>query len=192
MPENRLISQLKFIHEIDKLKYVYRQSCLFESDRRENSAEHSWHLALMISVLKEYAVGPIDELKVIKMLLIHDLVEIYAGDTFLFDDSRDDPAVAEVEAEAACKLFSLLPRDQLEEYLSLWQEFEEGLTENARFAKAIDRLQPVLQNLSNNGGTWRKHQIELNEILDKISSIGNASDNLWNEIQTRVESMVDW
>lgn len=190
MEQDRLSAQLAFIHEIDRLKYIIRQTALFGSDRRENSAEHSWHLALMVMSLKEYANDPIDELRVLKMLLLHDLVEVDTGDTFLFDQ-QGRKSVKNEELLAAKRIFGLLPADQSAEFLALWQEFEAGESADARFAQCIDHLEPILQNLSNQGGTWTRHQIDRSMVIAKKSSMTQGSVRLWAWAKAAIEAHFD-
>lgn len=152
IPE-RLAAQLRFVAEADKLKTVLRASPLAAADRRENDAEHSWHLALMVVLLAEYADEPIDVGHAIKLVVIHDLVEIYAGDSPVFVPGAADDQ-QEREAAAADRLFGLLPLDQAGELRALWDEFEAGATPEARFGKAMDRLEPMLLNWLAGGGTW--------------------------------------
>ncbi len=152
IPE-RLLSQLTFVAEADKLKTVLRASPLAAAVRRENDAEHSWHLALMVILLAEYADEPIDVGHTVKLVIIHDLIEIYAGDSPVFVPGAADDQ-AEREAAAADQLFGLLPSDQAAEVRALWDEFESGATPEARFGKAMDRLEPMLLNWLNGGGTW--------------------------------------
>lgn len=152
VPE-RLAAQLRFVAEADKLKTVLRASRLAAVDRRENDAEHSWHLALMVILLAEYADEPIDVGHAIKLVVIHDLVEIYAGDSPVFVPGAADDQ-QEREAASADRLFGLLPLGQAEELRALWDEFEAGATPEARFGKAMDRLEPMLLNWLNGGGTW--------------------------------------
>lgn len=149
----RLRAQLEFIAEADKLKTILRASPLAAADRRENDAEHSWHLALMVLLLAEYADEPIDVGHAIKLVIIHDMVEIYAGDSPVFDAAA---VVDQVEREiaAADRLFTMLPPDQAGEIRALWDEFEAAQTPEARFCKAMDRLEPMLLNWLNRGGTW--------------------------------------
>ncbi|MER7609529.1 HD domain-containing protein [Nocardioides sp. NPDC127503] len=149
----RLRAQLEFIAEADKLKTILRASPLAAADRRENDAEHSWHLALMVLLLAEYADEPIDVGHAIKLVIIHDMVEIYAGDSPVFDPAA---IVDQVEREiaAAERLFTMLPPDQAGEIRALWDEFEAAQTPEARFCKAMDRLEPMLLNWLNRGGTW--------------------------------------
>lgn len=152
--EERLRAQLTFLVEVDQLKTVLRQSPLAAADRRENDAEHSWHLAMMVVVLAEHSDEPIDVGHTVELVLLHDLVEIYAGDTPLYD-SAGGAGQQEREAVAADDLFRLLPDDQARRMRALWDEFEERTTPEARFAKAMDRLQPLLLNWMARGGTWR-------------------------------------
>lgn len=161
-----LLQQIAFIKEIDKIKYIERRTKLFNSDRRENDAEHSWHLALMALVLAQHANEPIDILKVIKMLLIHDLVEIDAGDTFLFDTTKNHDNTEE-ERTAAARIFGLLPEKQAEEFKAIWEEFEARQTAEAKFARSMDRLEPLLQNVSNKGGTWQEFNVGYSQVLQK-------------------------
>ena len=149
----RLRAQLEFIAEADKLKTILRASPLAAADRRENDAEHSWHLALMVLLLAEYADEPIDAGHAIKLVIIHDMIEIYAGDSPVFDPEAVRDQVAREQA-AADRLFALLPADQTSMVRGLWDEFEAGATPEARFCKAMDRLEPMLLNWLNRGGTW--------------------------------------
>lgn len=157
MDLDRLDKQMQFIIEIDKVKLVMRQNYLTDGSRRENDSEHSWHLAMMVVILSEYFKGT-DILKTVKMALIHDLVEIYAGDTFAYDEQgyldKD-----EREQAAADKLFTLLPRDQADEYRGLWDEFERMDTDEAIFAAAVDRIQPLLMNSEAKGKMWKQHKV---------------------------------
>ncbi|MEO1052919.1 MAG: HD domain-containing protein [Bacteroidota bacterium] len=187
---NRLQKQLAFIKEIDKLKYVFRKTRLFESDRHENDAEHSWHLAMMAIVLAEHTNDDIDILKVLKMLLIHDIVEIDAGDTFLFDKNKSHDNTEE-ELAAAKRIFGMLPSEQEQELITLWEEFESAESNEAKFAKAIDRLAPILQNVSNNGGTWAEYDVPYAEVHAKKKRIGEGSATLWQYVETLLDESVD-
>ncbi|MEI7033752.1 HD domain-containing protein [Streptomyces pratensis] len=178
IPE-RLARQIGFIAEVDRLKTVLRLSPLLAADRRENDAEHSWHLALMVLVLAEYANEPVDVERTLKLVLVHDLVEIHAGDTCLFDDvGKSDQA--EREQAAADRLFALLTKDQEEEFRALWDEFEARRTPEARFAKAMDRLQPLILNFGNQGGTWRTPGVTEKVVRERTSVIGEGSRELWS------------
>ncbi|GAB3367008.1 HD domain-containing protein [Arachidicoccus ginsenosidivorans] len=186
-----LLQQIAFIKEIDKIKYIERRTKLFNSDRRENDAEHSWHLALMALVLAQHANEPIDILKVIKMLLIHDLVEIDAGDTFLFDTTKNHDNTEE-ERTAAARIFGLLPEKQAEEFKAIWEEFEARQTAEAKFARSMDRLEPLLQNVSNKGGTWQEFNVGYSQVLQKQNvheAISTTIDHYAKElIQQSVEA----
>lgn len=176
---NNLLKQIEFIKEIDKVKYIQRKTRLFYSDRHENDAEHSWHLALMAIVLSEHANGSLDLFKVVKMVLIHDIVEIDAGDTFIYDTRKNHENTDE-ERLAAKRIFGLLPEKQAQELLVLWDEFEEGITAEAQFARAMDRLEPLLQNTSNEGGTWREFDVSYENVYAKKSVIKKGSDAIWD------------
>lgn len=171
---NRLTQQIQFIVEIDKLKNILRQTKLTNNSRRENSAEHSWHLAMMAIILAEYAEPEVDIIKAIKMLLTHDLIEIDAGDTFCYD-VKGNSDKAEREIKAADRIFGLLPIEQAKELRGLWEEFEESQTVTAKFAIALDRLQPLLQNQQNHGGTWQIHGITENLVRKRMSPVEEAS-----------------
>ena len=179
MQADDLLKQISFIKEIDKVKYIQRKTKLFNSDRPENDAEHSWHLAMMTIVLAQHSDKPIDVLKVLKMVLIHDIVEIDAGDTFIYDSEKNHINTDE-ELMAAQRIFGLLPTEQAEEFIVLWEEFEAGLTDEAKFAKSMDRLEPLLQNTSNNGGTWAEFNVPYQKVYDKKKAIKEGSSVLWN------------
>lgn len=179
MNEELLDKQIAFIKEIDKIKYIQRKTKLFNSDRHENDAEHSWHLAMMSLVLSPHADHPIDLLKVLKMVLIHDIVEIDAGDIFLYDNLNNH-SNTEAELLAAKRIFGLLPEQQAQEFISIWQEFEQGDSNEAKFAKSMDRLEPLLQNTSNNGGTWREFDVPYQRVYDKKKAIKEGSSTIWN------------
>ena len=187
MQLNQLLSQLEFIKEIDRLKYIQRKTKLFNSDRHENDAEHSWHLAMMVLVLAEHSNVPVDILKVLKMVLIHDIVEIDAGDTFLYDTSKSHVNTEE-ELVAAERIFGILPANQAREYIAIWQEFEEGQSNEAKFAKAIDRLEPLLQNLSNNGGTWAEFNVSYDTVISKANVINYGSERLWQYLENEINN----
>ncbi len=186
---NRLTQQIQFIIEIDKLKLILRQTLLTDASRRENSAEHSWHLALMAIVLAEYAPSGVDQLRAIKMLLIHDLVEIDAGDTFCYDVQANEDKAAK-EAQAALRLFGLLPVEQAEEMRSLWEEFEARKTPTAKFAAALDRIQPMLHNQQTQGGTWRIHGITRDKVMKRMAPVETGTPELWFFIQQLIDDCV--
>jgi putative hydrolase of HD superfamily len=170
MQTDHLLQQVAFIKEIDKVKYILRKTRLFHSDRHENDAEHSWHLAMMTLVLAGHSNEPIDVLKVLKMVLIHDIVEIDAGDTFIYDNQKNHTNTNE-ELAAAKRIFGLLPQEQAEEFIAIWQEFEDGHTAEAKFAKTMDRFEPLLQNTSNDGGTWKEFDVPYQKVYDKKKAI---------------------
>ena len=189
IPEN-LLKQIDFIKEIDKVKYIQRKTKLFNSDRNENDAEHSWHLALMAIVLMEHSNKSIDLLKVIKMVLIHDIVEIDAGDTFIYDTLKDHSNTNE-ERLAANRIFGLLPTAQAEELIAIWEEFEAGETDEAKFAKAMDRLEPLLQNTSNDGGTWKEFDVSYEKVHQKKSVIKEGSEPIWDFAEQLINDSVE-
>jgi putative hydrolase of HD superfamily len=165
MQSENLLQQIYF-KEIDKLKYIQRRTKLFSSDRNENDAEHSWHLAMMTIVLAEHADFKVDVLKVLKMVLIHDIVEIDAGDIFIYDSAKSHTNTEE-DRIAAKRIFGMLPKAQADEFISIWEEFELGETNEAKFAKSMDRLEPLLQNTSNNGGTWSEFGVSYDQVYKK-------------------------
>ncbi len=158
--------RIDFLIEIDQLKDVDRASPILAGDRRENSAEHSWHLAMYALVLSDYSNSPVDIDRVIRMLLIHDIVEIYAGDVPIHGEV-DDLAQRELEEVAAERLFGMLPSVQSASFKKLWCEFEEAQSADARFAKSLDRLQPLIQNVEAGGGTWRDHELSEQQVLER-------------------------
>ncbi|AIT25596.1 HD domain-containing protein [Bordetella holmesii] len=183
-----LQGQLSFLREIDQLKRVLRQTTLIDASRRENSAEHSWHLALYALTLAEHAAAPVDVLRVVKMLLIHDIVEIDAGDT-PFHDATAQAGQAEREQAAALRIFALLPPDQGEALYALWQEFEAGSSDDARFAKALDRLQPLLHNTATDGGTWNAARLNEAQVVARYGPvIERGAPALWAEAARQVRA----
>lgn len=190
MSESNLIKQINFIKEIDKLKYINRRTRLLNSDRHENDAEHSWHLAMMAIILAGHSNTEIDILKVIKMVLIHDIVEIDAGDTFIYDTQKSHTNTEE-ELEAAKRIFGLLPTEQAKELIEIWQEFEEGKTAEAKFAKSMDRLEPLLQNFSNNGGTWAEYNVDYQKVYDKKKIIKEGSITIWDFAENLLNESVE-
>jgi len=172
---NPLEQQLSFLLTADKLKKVLRQSPLTDRSRRENSAEHSWHVALMAMVLAGYAPAGADPARVITMLLIHDLVEVDAGDLFVYADEAAQARQADAERAAADRLFGLLPPAQSDMLRALWEEFEARVTPDARFARALDRLQPMLINMVTEGGSWAAHGITADQVLTKVALIEDGS-----------------
>ncbi|WP_409342955.1 HD domain-containing protein [Paenibacillus sp. MBLB4367] len=190
MTNERLLSQLSFIVEIDKLKTILRKSLIMDGSRLENDAEHTWHLAMMALILNEHANDKsLDILRVLKMLLIHDIVEIDAGDTFAYDVKGNEDK-AERENAAAERIFGLLPADQKAECLLLWQEFEVRQTSEAKYAAALDRLQPLLHNYHTQGYSWKKHGITSDMVLARNKHIASGSEELWAFAQELIQSAV--
>ncbi|REG91664.1 HD domain-containing protein [Flavobacterium aquicola] len=190
MKTDNLLQQINFIKEIDKVKYIQRKTKLFNSDRNENDAEHSWHLAMMTIVLAEHSDVPVDILKVLKMVLIHDIVEIDAGDTFIYDTAKSHSNTDE-ERIAANRIFGLLPKEQADEFISIWEEFESGQTNEAKFAKTMDRLEPLLQNVSNNGGTWKEFDVPYDKVYDKKKVIKDGSAAIWDYAEKIINESVE-
>lgn len=181
----RAEQQLSFLVNADRLKGVLRQTTLCDGSRRENSAEHSWHLTLMAEVLAEYAESPVDIARVVRMLMVHDLVEIDAGDTFAYDVSANTDRAAR-ENRAADRIFGLLPAEQGRELRSIWEEFEMQTTADARFATALDRLQPLLNNHHSGGGSWRAHSVTRTQVLRRMEPIRLAMPALWPVVEATV------
>ena len=179
MRADRLSSQLRFIVEVDELKHVLRQTLLPRDHRRENDAEHSWHLALMAVILQEHAAVEVDITRVLTMHLIHDLVEIHAGDTFAYDEAGHEDKEKR-ERAAADRIFVLLPDDQGQEMRALWDEFEERVTPESRYAAALDRLQPLLLNYHTDGAAWVKHGIRHEQVVERNAHISEGAPGLWD------------
>ena len=177
--DDRLRKQLDFLLEIDKEKEIYRQTHILGGSRRENDAEHAWHMAIMAFLLKEYANEEVDISKVMLMCLIHDVVEIDAGDTYAYDEVNLKTQ-KEREDKAKERIFSMLPDDQKDILISLFDEFEEGKTPEAKFAKAMDNLQPLLLNNSNNGGDWRMHGVNKTQVYGRQGKTAEGSEILFN------------
>jgi putative hydrolases of HD superfamily len=186
----RLEQQIGFAREIDKLKGVLRQTMLAGPGRRENSAEHSWHLAVMAATLAEHAPPGTDVARVTAMLLVHDLVEIDAGDLFVYADAAQQARQEEAERAAADRIFALLPPDQATSFRGLWDEFEERRTPEARFARGLDRLQPMLANFEAGGGTWQEHGITADQVLVKVRLIEDGSPALGRYARDLVDRAV--
>lgn len=187
-----LSQQLAFVLEIDKLKAVYRQTTVKEDKNRyENSAEHSWHIALTAQILKEYAQHPVDIERVVKMLLIHDIIEIDAGDLFAFAEQKDHVQQALKEAQAAERLFGLLPALQHQQYKALWFEFEAAETDDAKFAKSMDRILPLVQNMNNQGGSWAQHKISQPQVLARNKHLEYIAPKLWQYVVQQTDLAVE-
>ncbi|SDX80319.1 putative hydrolases of HD superfamily [Ruminococcaceae bacterium YAD3003] len=183
----RLQKQIDFIKEIDKEKMIKRQSYLTDCETHENDAEHAWHMAIMTLLLKEYANEEIDVLKTVTMLLIHDLVEVYAGDTYAYDE-EGKKTQAEREAKAADKLYGILPEDQGEYFKSIWLEFEEQKTPEAKFARTMDCFQPLMLNDATNGRAWKEHDVRRSWVMNRNKNTSAGSEELW---QFAKENFID-
>lgn len=184
----RLERQLRFLLEIDRLKQIQRQNILADASRRENSAEHSWHLAVLALCLAEYAATPgIDLFKVIKLVLIHDIVEIDTGDVFLHEAAALS-AHAEKEDTAARRIFGLLPDDQRDEFVALWREFDSGTSKESVLARALDRIQPALLHEATGGVIWQKYGTTHAQIQAKMLVVEEAAPALWVRVQAIIES----
>ena len=187
----RLLAQIRFIKEIDRLKEITRRSYIMSKNRLENTAEHSWHVALMAFLLAEYANEPIDVAKVVKMMLVHDIVEIEAGDTFCYDVDGQSGKLNR-EKIAAEKLFGILPEDQGQELRVLWSEFESRATAESRFAACLDRLMPLLHNLNTGGISWQRNGVVHDQVIQFNKHMADGSQKLWeyvvDEINTAVRS----
>jgi putative hydrolase of HD superfamily len=190
-PLVRLAQQIEFIAECDRLKEVFRQTLNTHSRRAENDAEHSWHLCLCVIVLAEHAnVRSLDVLRVLKMLIVHDLVEIDAGDTFAYDTAAMADQHAR-EAVAAERIFGLLPTDQAREFRGLWDEFEAKATPEAKFATAVDRFQPMLLNCRSEGAAWRRHGVTHERVVARNRHIADGCDPLWRYAEKMLQEVVD-
>jgi putative hydrolase of HD superfamily len=187
----RLDQQLGFILEIDKLKSILRQTPISGAERRqENDAEHSWHIAVMAALLCEYAAAAVDVSRVIQMLLIHDIVEIDAGDTFAYDAAGYSDK-EERELRAADRLFGLLPAGQAAEFRALWDEFEAAATPESRYANALDRLQPLLLNSRTGGGSWRNHQVTRAQVFARMEPVRTGTPELWEVVLRIVDDATE-
>ena len=174
---DRLKKQIEFMLELDKMKNLYRQTYVLHEDRKENDAEHSWHLAILAFILAEHSNKPVDVTKVMKMVLIHDIVEIDAGDTYCYD-SEGYKTKADREEKAAQRIFGMLPEDQKNEMYDLWREFEDSETDDARFAAVLDRVQPLLLNYTKGGISWKEHGIFKEQVLGRNKAYFDVSDNI--------------
>lgn len=191
MKNSRLKKQIQFIIEADKIKHIFRQNYLINNSRRENDAEHSWHLALMAMILSEHsAENSLDMLKVLKMLIIHDLVEIDAGDTFAFDKLKNKDK-KEREEKAAERVFGLLPEDQRDEMIELWHEFELMKSDEAKFAATLDRLHPLINNYKTEAAGWKNHIITKRDIEKRNNHTKESAPELWKYIEEIIEEIIE-
>lgn len=186
----RLEQQVKFLVEIDKVKNIFRQTYLADANRKENDAEHSWHLAIAAFLLKEHMKEEVDLLKVIIMVLIHDLVEIDAGDTYAYDDAGA-ATKREREEKGADRIFGMLPEDQGEYFRELWEEFEVYESADAKFAHLLDNFQPLLLNDASNGKSWAEHGVKKSQIYRRNAKIEETSEDIWNYMKSLVEKHIE-
>lgn len=185
---NDLAKQLDFILEVDKLKAIYRRALIkADNNRFENSAEHSWHISIMANVLAPYAEDSVDMSRVTLMLLIHDIVEIDAGDAFAFDTESVLAQQPEKESAAANRIFGLLPEHQGEKFISLWHEFEQAETPDACFAKAMDRVLPLIQNMQNEGGSWSQNHVLKQQVINRNKYLEKSAPKLWSFVLEQIE-----
>jgi len=185
-----LRDQMQFLIEIDKLKTIQRKTKIMHDSRLENDAEHSWHLAMMALILQSHANQEIDLLKVMKLVLVHDIVEIDAGDTFAYDTAGSVDKY-DRELDAAKRIFGMLPAEQAKELMDLWLEYEARETKEAQFASALDRLQPLIHNHQNEGDTWQKYSITEQQVLKRNQEIAAGSTTLWEYAQSIIADSVD-
>ncbi|MGR3637074.1 MAG: HD domain-containing protein [Shimia sp.] len=183
---DRLTQQLAFLTEADKLKSVYRATKVLDGHRQEDSGSHSWHIALYAMILAEHATRPVNVDRVIRMLLIHDLVEIDVGDSPIHGD-HDISAMEAAEAKAADRIFGLLPVEQRDAYRALWNEFEAAESDDAVFAKSIDRVQPVIGNLETGGGTWPEYNVTAEQLEDRVGwKVAKGAPAIWDHLRVRI------
>lgn len=190
MIDERLQKQMDFIMEVDKLKNVYRQSYVSDGSRHEEDADHSWHLAIMCLLLSEYANEDIDVLRTMSMVLIHDIIEIDAGDTYAYDDTGN-ATKREREEKAADRIFNILPKDQAKYLRELWEEFEEGKTKEAKFAITLDKVQPLMLNDATNGRAWQEHGVRLSQIMKRNEATPEGSEALWEYSKMLIDRNVE-
>ena len=187
---NRFEQQMKFILEIDKVKNVFRQTYLADGNRKENDAEHSWHMAIMAFLLKEYAQEEVDIMRVVLMVLIHDLVEIDAGDTYAYDlDGLQTKR--EREVKAAERIFGLLPKDQEEQFRELWDEFEAYESAEAKYAHMLDNFQPLMLNDALDGKSWKEHKVKKSQIYRRNAKTMEGSEKIWEYMKDLVQKNID-
>lgn len=176
--DERMKKQFAFLQEIDKEKNIFRQTYLADGNRKENDAEHCWHMAVMAILMAEYANEEIDLLHTLSIILVHDLVEIYAGDTYAYD-AKGNEDKREREITAADKLFAILPDDQRDKFRALWDEYEEGVTPEAKFAASMDRIQPLMLNNASGGRSWEEHEVKASQVYGRNAKTAEGSKALW-------------
>lgn len=190
METSRFEQQMRFLVEIDQMKNVLRQTLLADGSRRESDAEHSWHLAMYAMLLSEYAPEPVDVSRVIRMVLVHDLIEIYAGDTFCYDKEGNRDKAAR-EAAAADRLYALLPADQAGEYRALWEEFDRMDTPDSRFAAALDRIQPIINNYLTEGHTWKLGHVTSAQVYERMAPVKNGLPEAWKVVEWIINTSIE-
>ncbi|MBE6008934.1 MAG: HD domain-containing protein [Lachnospiraceae bacterium] len=190
MDKSRFEKQMEFILEIDKAKTIFRQTYLSDGKRKENDAEHSWHTAIMAFILAEYFDPDVDVLKVMKMMLMHDIIEIYAGDTYCYDDAGN-ATKEQREMEAAEKIYSLLPEDQAKEYKDLWLEFEAKNTREGNFCAILDRIQPIMLNYATDGRAWQEHGIYEHQVRKRCEVALNGPEDIKNWLENLIADSVN-
>ena len=189
MDDKRLESQLAFLIELDRMKTIERQSPIYAGGRRENDAEHSWHISVMAMVLREYAAEPVDMGHVLEMLTVHDLIEIYAGDTFAYDVVGNADKAAR-ERASADRLYAMLPDDQGAYYRALWEEFDAMETPEAQYAAAIDRFQPFLHNYITEGHTWKEGNVHSGQVYERMEILRYAMPELWPAVDYMIQDSI--
>ena len=190
METSRFEQQMRFLVEIDQMKNVLRQTLLADGSRRESDAEHSWHLAMYAMLLSEYAPEPVDISRVVRMVLVHDLIEIYAGDTFCYDKEGNRDKAAR-EAAAADRLYALLPSDQAGEYRALWEEFDRMDTPDSRFAAALDRIQPIINNYLTKGHTWKLGHVTSAQVYERMAPVKSGLPEAWKVVEWIINTSIE-
>ncbi len=190
METSRFEQQMRFLVEIDQMKNVLRQTLLADGSRRESDAEHSWHLAMYAMLLSEYAPEPVDISRVVRMVLVHDLIEIYAGDTFCYDKEGNRDKAAREEA-AADRLYALLPADQAGEYRALWEEFDRMDTPDSRFAAALDRIQPIINNYLTKGHTWKLGHVTSAQVYERMAPVKSGLPEAWKVVEWIINTSIE-
>ena len=185
----RFTRQIRFLVEMDKMKNIYRQTRVLHEDRAENDAEHAWHLAMLALVLSEYANEPVDLKKVLATVLIHDVVEIDAGDTYAYDEENLKTQKAREDA-AKERIYSILPEDQKKELIALFDEFENYASPEARFARAMDNIQPLILNVSNDGGDWKEHAVTSKNVYGRQSKTKLGSETLYEAADELIQDQI--
>lgn len=188
--DEKLKNQIKFVMVIDEMKNIFRRNLIIDGTRRENDAEHSWHLAMLAMILEEYSAEKINIERVLKIALVHDLIEVYAGDTFAYD-AKGNEDKHEREVQAADKLFGMLDTVQEAEIRALWDEFEAMETAESRYANAIDRIQPLILNYMTNGHTWKEGDVHSTQIYKRMDIIRTATPELWHIVEGIISTSIE-